>query len=205
MQTFAVIPAAGRSSRMGQPKLLLPWGGTTVIEHVLAAWRASRVDHVVVVVDPRDEALARLCAQCGVQVVVPQNPPAEMKDSVRLGLDWAKSCHPQSGDAFLVAPADMPALTVELIDRLIEAHAASPQGPEGMPSIWAPRHGTKRLHPVLFPWPLAQEVAQLGAGEGLNALVERHPVKYVEAPQDAIAWDFDTPEDYQRLRARFGK
>jgi CTP:molybdopterin cytidylyltransferase MocA len=36
MQTFAIIPAAGRSVRMGQPKLLLPWGQTTLLEHVLA-------------------------------------------------------------------------------------------------------------------------------------------------------------------------
>ena len=37
MQTFAVIPAAGRSQRMRQPKLLLPWNHGTLIEHVLGA------------------------------------------------------------------------------------------------------------------------------------------------------------------------
>lgn len=204
MQTFAVIPAAGRSLRMGQPKLLMPWGGASVIEHVLAAWRASRVDHVIVVVDPRDDRLAQLCGSCGAQVVVPDEPPAEMKDSVRLGLQWAESGRPQSDDAFLVAPADMPALAAELIDRLIEAHASG-LGRGETPCIRAPRHGKKHGHPVLFPWPLAAEVARLGAAEGLNALVERHRVEYVEAADDAMSADFDTPEDYDRLRARFGQ
>lgn len=204
MQTFAIIPAAGRSRRMGQPKLLLPWGDATVIEHVLAVWRASRVDHVVVIVDPRDDALARLCAQCGTQVVVPETPPAEMKDSVQLGLTWAQAHNPANDDAFLVAPADMPALTHEIIDRLIDAHVQSLTH-SGGPSIRAPRYGARRGHPVLFPWPLSAEVPRLGAGEGLNVLVARHGVEYVEATEDAIAEDFDTPEDYGRLRTRFGK
>ena len=205
MHTFAIIPAAGRSRRMGRPKLLLPWGETTVIEHVLAAWRASRVDHVIVVVDAANRPLAQTCAACGVQVVVPAEAPAEMKDSVRLGLEWAESRQPQSDDAWLVAPADMPGLTAETIDRLIAAHEAGLGSADATPRIWAPRHGTKRGHPVLFPWPLAAEVARLGADEGLNALVARHGVEYVEAASDAISGDFDTPQDYDRLRARYGK
>lgn len=204
MQSFAIIPAAGRSRRMGQPKLLLPWADATVIEHVLAVWSKSRVDHVVVVVDPRDDALARLCARCGAHVVVPEAPPAEMKDSVRLGLAWAQTHQPASDDAFLVAPADMPGLEHEIIDRLIDAHVQSLTR-RGGPSIRAPRYAAKRGHPVLFPWPLSAEVPRLGAGEGLNVLVERHGVQYVEAADDAIAQDFDTPEDYDRLRTRFGK
>lgn len=201
MQTFAIIPAAGRSRRMGRPKLLLPWGSSTVIEHVLAAWRASRVDHVIVVVDPSDRRLAELCKARGARVVVPDEPPAEMKDSVRLGLEWAESRRPQNDDAWLVAPADMPGLNVQIIDRLIAAHEAG----LGSPCIRAPRHGTKRGHPVLFPWPLAAEVARLGADEGLNALLARHDAQWLEVAADASSEDFDTPEDYDRLRARFGK
>jgi molybdenum cofactor cytidylyltransferase len=205
MHTFAIIPAAGRSRRMGRPKLLLPWGTSTVIEHVLAAWRGSRVDNVVVVVDPTDKPLAETCAACGVQVVVPDLAPAEMKDSVRLGLAWAESRGPQSDDAWLVAPADMPGLAAEIIDRLIAAHEAALGTPRSTRPIRAPRHGTKHGHPVLFPWPLAAEVARLGVDEGLNAIVARHGVEYVEAASDAISQDFDTPEDYDRLRARYGK
>ncbi|MEX0675833.1 MAG: nucleotidyltransferase family protein [Pirellulales bacterium] len=205
MHTFAIIPAAGRSRRMGQPKLLLPWGNSTVIEHVLAAWRASRVDHVILVVDPSDERLAEIGAACNAQVVVPAEPPSEMKDSVRLALEWVQSRRPQSDDAWLVAPADMPGVSPDVINRLIEAHAAGLGAGRGTPRIRAPRHGTKRGHPVLFPWPLAAEVAGLGDAEGLNVLVARHGVEFVEAPPDAAAEDFDTPEEYERLRARFGQ
>jgi len=185
--------------------LLLPWGPTTVIQHVLATWLASRVERVIVVVDPADKLLAELCAASGAQVVVPERSPAEMKDSVQLGLAWAESQQPHDDDAWLVAPADMPTLTAEIIDRLIAAHEAGLAAPGAARPIRAPRHRTKHGHPVLFPWPLAAEVSRLGADEGLNAIVARHGVEYVEAASDAISQDFDTPEDYDRLRARFGK
>ena len=58
--SFAIIPAAGRSQRMGEPKLLLPWGQSTIIEHVLAVWCASRVEAVVMVVHPDDVRPAEL-------------------------------------------------------------------------------------------------------------------------------------------------
>ena len=56
-RSFAVVPAAGRSERMGAPKLLLPLGDSTVIEHVLAAWTASPVTRTVVVVRADDAEL----------------------------------------------------------------------------------------------------------------------------------------------------
>ena len=58
---FGVIPAAGRSVRMGEPKLLLPWRDGTLIEHVLAQWLASRVACLTVVVHPEDVELAAIC------------------------------------------------------------------------------------------------------------------------------------------------
>src|SRR6476661_7000169 len=90
MQCFALIPAAGRSQRMGRPKLLLPWGNATLIEHVVTTWRASRVDHVITIHHPEDEDLANLCAKSGAFTVAPDSPPAEMKDSIRCGLKTAQ-------------------------------------------------------------------------------------------------------------------
>lgn len=206
---YAIIPAAGRSQRMGRPKLLLPWGGKTIVEHVLAAWRASRVDHAVMVVHPEDEHLAQLGRQCGCIVVRPDDPPAEMKVSVRIALAHVKRefC-PVESDAWLLAPADMPTLSSAVIDMLIGAYrAALGAGGATEPTIWAstiwaPAAGGRRGHPVLFPWSLATEVERLGDAEGINALVARHPMRTIDAGAAAIFDDLDTPEDYERLRPR---
>ena len=199
MQTFAVIPAAGRSQRMGRPKLLLPWGDSTVIEHVLAAWRDSPVHRVVMVVHPDDGELADVARRCQATVVRPEVPPAEMKESVRIALEHvAAEFAPAADDAWLLAPADMPTLDRATIDRLVAAYQTAE------PAIWVPRFEGRRGHPVLFPWPLAAEVGRLGPDEGVRALLDRHPVRTISAVGASVLEDLDTPKQYEQLRRRAG-
>ena len=197
MSSFAIVPAAGRSVRMGSHKLLLPWRGKTVIEHVLDAWQASRVDRVVVVVRADDAELAAVVRACSVDVVVPSEPPPEMKISVLYGLEHVRASYaPSDPAAWLLAPADMPGLSPTVIDRLLAEHEANRS------EILIPTFGERRGHPVLFPWPLASAVEQLSAREGLNGLVARGPTRLVPCDDPAILDDLDTPEDYRRLDKR---
>src|SRR5690606_121373 len=111
-RSFAIIPAAGESRRLGKPKLLLPWGTGNVIETVSRAWQASRVERVLVVVHPEALALAECCRATGAQVVMPEIPPPDMRASLCAGLEAIQSeMGPTSSDAFLVAPADLPELS----------------------------------------------------------------------------------------------
>lgn len=195
---------------MRSPKLLLPWNGRTLIEHVLSNWRASRVDQVIVVVHPDDEELAAKCA--GVHVVRRNPPPAEMKDSIGYGLEAAADKFAAGpGDVWLVAPADMPNLSPAAIDMLLAASAAEVAGGDksgavksggGAPRILAAARQGRRGHPVLFPWSLAPEVHALADDEGLNILTRRHEVVEVEVGDAAQFDDVDTPEDYAKLRPR---
>lgn len=194
--SFAIVPAAGLSLRMGQHKLLMPWGDSTVIEQVLTAWTSSRVDRVVVVVRRDDAALIKACRMFSVDMVAMHPPPLEMKASVRYGLEFIRqAASPGEKDVWLLAPADMPRLCVETIDRLLDSH--KPQHP----TILVPRYENRRGHPVLFPWSAAVDVSTLAADEGVNALLKRHRVRYVETRDAAIHDDLDTPEDYQRLNS----
>ncbi|MBI2479660.1 MAG: NTP transferase domain-containing protein, partial [Planctomycetia bacterium] len=108
-RSFAIVPAAGRSRRMGHDKLLLPWGDSTVIESLLASWRASGVDEIIVVMRQDQTELQSLCS--GATIVTPEIPPPEMKDSVLAALDHIrKAIAPAGSDVWLLAPADMPQL-----------------------------------------------------------------------------------------------
>ena len=105
-RSFGIVPAAGDSLRMGCNKLLLPWGQTTVIGSVLAAWKASHVSATVVVVRPDDESLVAACRAAGVDVVVPPVSPTDMKASVQYALRHIENRYrPQDSDVWLVAPA----------------------------------------------------------------------------------------------------
>jgi molybdenum cofactor cytidylyltransferase len=180
---------------MGQPKLLLPWRGGTVVEHVLAQWRASQVSRVVIVVHPDDRVLAELCRDSGAQVVVPEVPPVDMKASVGHALRWISEHEaPQPEDAWLVAPADMPRLSTSLIDTVIAEH----RGHEF--SILQPVCAGRKGHPVLFPWSLAAMVEELKADEGLDAIVRHNPVREIPWTDSRAFEDLDLPADYDRLQ-----
>lgn len=199
MRAFAIIPAAGTSSRMGRPKLLLPLAGRPLVLHTLAAWQASRVERIVVVVRPDDEGLAKVIRSTGAEVVTPPAAPPDMKASLGYGLAHIEQqFHPTADDAWLVAPADMPGLSPRIIDALIADFAAHP----GQPII--PTLAGRRGHPVLLPWPLAAELAELPASEGLNALIDRNdpkllPCDHLEPLPAATFADIDTPDDLRRF------
>jgi molybdenum cofactor cytidylyltransferase len=203
MRSFALLPAAGHSTRMGQPKLPMPIAGRPLILHTLAAWRRSRVDCVVVVIRPDDEPLAEVLRQANVEVVVPPRAPPDMKASLGYGLAHiADRYRPTTADAWLVAPADIPGLSPRIIDRLLDEAARSPG------RVLIPTLAGRRGHPVLLSWPLAAQLSSLGENEGLSTLIDRHGPALVACddvePSSAEAFaDIDTPADLRRYEAAF--
>jgi molybdenum cofactor cytidylyltransferase len=199
-RSFAIVPAAGRSTRMGTDKRLLPWGGGTVVSQLLAVWRRSAVTRTVVVVGPNDRALAADLDVAAADVVVAPRQPVDMKASVLLGLDHVRDRYgPGAEDVWLVAPADMPGLLARVIDDLLAAHRPT------TPRILVPMYGDRRGHPALFPWPLAAAVASLGDDEGIRGLFARHEVDALPFSAAAMPGDVDTPIDYSRQRSRQGQ
>jgi molybdenum cofactor cytidylyltransferase len=196
-RSFAIIPAAGRSARMGAPKLLLPVGGRPLIEWTLAAWSASRVTRTVVVVRPGDAELIEFCRRWSggaIDVLVPPTPPAEMKDSVRLGRDHlAAGYAPAADDALLLAPADMPGISLETIEFVLHEYEAT------RPQAVVPTFRGKRGHPIALPWSCAAQIDELAADEGINALVARQRVRELSWHGSQVVEDVDTPEDLARL------
>lgn len=204
-RAFAIIPAAGESRRMGTPKLLLPLQGSPLIAHVITAWQASGLAPLVVV-RPDDQPLIDVCRAYGAEVLIPSFPPPEMKVSVRLALEFLQQRYRPAADfAWLLAPADMPKLSPAIIERLLATHRLQLQQ-SASPPILVPTCGERRGHPVLFPWPMAAQVAALLPHEGVKALLTRNQVSEVPcadllAASRAAFADVDTPADYECLRA----
>lgn len=193
-RSFAIVPAAGRSARMGVPKLLLPVRGRAVIGHVLDAWTTSAATHTVVVARADDAALIARCREFAVDVVAATTAPADMKASVRLALAHIDQQYaPAASDAWLLAPADLPRLPATIIDRVLSAYDPA----DGV--AVAPVADGKRGHPVAMPWRAARWVTELKPDEGIDALVARLPLREIPC-DDAELWrDLDDPADYDRL------
>jgi molybdenum cofactor cytidylyltransferase len=192
----AVVPAAGRSQRMGRPKLLLPIGGDSLIGRVVTALREGGADRVVVVAPPGESeegpAVAALASQAGAFVLAPPVRPAEMRDSIEIGLLALADSMPPGH--VLLAPGDAAGITKSLVVRLLEESARQSE------RIIVPRCEQRRGHPVVLPWRIAQEVAALPAGKGVNALLARYQAILVEleVADPHMADDIDTPDDFRQ-------
>lgn len=178
---------------MGTAKLLLPWGNGLLIDQVLQAWTGSRVSQIVVVVRKDDRELTAACRNHRVRVVHPEVDPRDMKESVQCGLRAIESVfRPGIRDRCFIAPADLPTLSSDIIDRLIATESDES-------TIVLPQFGAKPGHPALLPWPMTAEVFQLGEDEGVDRLVKRCDTRAVQFSDDRRVMDVDTPEEYQRL------
>ncbi len=199
-EVHAVLPAAGASRRMGRPKLLLPWGGATVVGAVAAALAAGGAERVALVVGPPEDAAARDLAAWGRSqgLVVAENPHPErgMLSSILRGVEALGGAARlrRRGAALLVTPADLPGLgssTVAAVAAALRAGAA----------LAVPVHGGRRGHPLGIAPALLPEVPSLDLRVGLRQLLDRHAARLVEVPVDdpGAVHDVDTPDDYRRL------
>lgn len=194
---FAVIPAAGHSRRMGHPKLLLPWGDSTVIESVLAVLDHPAITARLVVVRASDVALVETVHRARGLVVQPVVDPTDMCASVRCALEAIQQTFaPNDEDGWMLIPADHPVLDRGLIESLIA------EWDRERSTILVPRAGDRRGHPTLFRWSLAREVNRIPPECGLNWLLTEHAdeVRELLVTGDSAVTDLDTPEDYARLR-----
>jgi molybdenum cofactor cytidylyltransferase len=195
-RSFAIIPAAGLSTRMGQPKLLLPLGERTVVEHVLAAWTASRVTNVLIVVRADDGSLLEQCGRFDVEIVIARTETRDMRASVELAIKHLEHHHyPDPAEPCLIAPADSPQLTPHVIDTVLDEH--NPDRPAAV----VPAYGGRRGHPLLLPWLLASSISQLPIGAGVNQLLNHVPVRELVWHDSQILEDLDNQRQYAQLRA----
>jgi hypothetical protein len=102
MSLFAIVPAAGLSRRMGQPKLVMDIAGKTVIERLLTTLSHPEITETVVVIRRGDQQLADAIAQLAipkVHVVQPEVDPPDMRTSVEHAIEYVGKSHsPQPAD-----------------------------------------------------------------------------------------------------------
>lgn len=190
----AIVPAAGRSRRMGQPKLLLKLGEKTVIARVVETLREAGISKIVVVVRLDDTALAEEVERAGADLVQPETAPPDMRTSVEVAMATLQK-QAEAWDGWMLIPADHPTLDSSVVRQLIADWAAD------FTRIAVPTWEGRRGHPTLFPWSTATEVSQLPAHVGLNSLLRQRPDRVLEMPSTSaeILVDLDTPEDWEQI------
>lgn len=188
----AVVLAAGRSSRMGRHKLLLPLGDQPVIAHVVAAACASGAEPVLIVLGHEAEEVRAALPPSRAHMV--ENPAYTegMASSLRAGI----AAVPAECAGALMVLGDQPLITAALLDRLIEAAHHDPD------AIVAATYAGQRGSPVYFPRVDFAALEAVEGDEGGRTVLAQHPdrVRLVACADVGAPLDVDTPADYERIR-----
>lgn len=196
----AIVPAGGRSRRMGRPKLILKIEGQTVIGRTVQALLKGGASPVIVVAPPRSvpgtHELIESATNSGALVTVLDIETHDMRATVEHGLEILIKTNPECC-GFLMSPGDCPDLNSGVIANMIQVAAA------GHDRIIVPTYNGKRGHPVLFPQSAYPRIQALNPDEGLNSIVNGSP-DLIELPVDdsGVLFDLDTPEEYEARAGR---
>lgn len=189
----AIILAAGQSRRMGQPKMLLPWGELTVIEHVITTFLKAEVEDVVVVTggarDQVEQAIQRYPVR---RVHNTEYATGEMLSSLQCGL----RAMTVQARATLVGLGDQPQVEERSIRAICETYL------EGRSGLVVTSFQKRRGHPWLVARPFWDELLQMEPPESPRDFLNRHSseIQYVNLDTASILADLDTPEDYKNSR-----
>jgi molybdenum cofactor cytidylyltransferase len=189
-----VILGAGRSTRMGRPKLLLPWGKTSVLGHLIAQWHALGPKQIAVVCASSDQAIQAELDHLGFPAqprLINPAPERGMFSSIQCAAQWT-GWQPTLTHWALVL-GDQPHLQPQTLRQVLDFAAAH------RTRICQPaRHGHAR-HPVLLPRTIFRRLAHSTAAslkEFLAAPSQDAALCEVEDP--GIELDIDYPEDYRK-------
>jgi molybdenum cofactor cytidylyltransferase len=187
----AIILAAGESKRMGQPKMLLPWGKETVLSHMVTVFREAGVDDIFVVTGGARERVENAVSYLNVKTIFNKEfAKGEMLSSIQCGIRVVT----QQTQAILIGLGDQPQVQVESVRLVCELFRKSNS------SIVVPSFQKRRGHPWLVARPLWKDVLELEHPQSPRDFLDAHhkQIHYVNVDDQGILADLDTPEDYKK-------
>ena len=194
-----ILLAAGSSRRMGRPKLLLPWGRTSVLGQQIQNWQELGVGQIAVVCASQDALmqaeLDRLNFPAANRIQNPQ-PEQGMFGSIRCAAQWPGWSAELTRRAITLG--DQPHLGLETLRALLQFSATQPT------RVCQPRRLGHLRHPVILPNEIFRQLAQTSAPTLKEFL---KPISGAIAACDladpGLDLDLDTPTDYERALALY--
>jgi molybdenum cofactor cytidylyltransferase len=184
----AILLAAGESKRMGEPKLLLPFGDGTVLSKTVDNVLACNVDEVIVVLGANAKTIKEVIADKPVKIIF--NPEYERGMSTSLISGLKQVSH--RALRIMVALCDQPLIEKDTYNKLIKESTNSNKG------ITVPLYKARRGNPIIFAIRYKDEMMQLKGDVGGRELLERHPEDIYEVAVDSgsIYINLNTMDDY---------
>jgi molybdenum cofactor cytidylyltransferase len=184
----AILLAAGESNRMGQPKQLMPFGQSTIVERTIDHLLNSAVSETIVVLGYREEEIRKTIVGKPVKIAINPDYRQGMSASIIAGLKQID----KRARAVLIALGDQPFVDSQTISSLVEAFIANNRG------IIIPVYQGRRGNPVIFAIKYKGELLNLKGDVGGREIIKRHPDDVLEVAVncEGVLLDIDTMENY---------
>lgn len=188
-----IVLAAGGSKRLGSPKQLVSYEGTSLIKY--ASVTAIITEYpVVAVLGAFSAKIGQELADLPVEIVVNPGWRKGISTSISKGMGAIRKMHPEL-EAVIITLCDQPEVSPETIERLAEEYERT-----GMPIVASAYNGTLGV-PALFGYEMFGELRSLSGDKGAKSLIDRYEdslVTSIDAPEAAL--DVDTESDVESLK-----
>lgn len=184
-----VVLAAGKSTRMGTQKLLLPYENTSIIKSIVSKAINSNAYQTIVVTGSHKNELMEELQDFPIDFIENTLYERGMFSSVQKGIAMVDDTH----EGMLILLGDQPMVSTAIINRLITSFQKTNKG------ILIPTFDNKRGHPVLISRKYQQQINTLNPAIGLRELImtNQEDVLEIEVKSNEILLDIDTPQDYE--------
>jgi molybdenum cofactor cytidylyltransferase len=186
--TAGVVLAAGGSRRLGTPKQVLPYRGTTLLGATLDLARDVGFDQLIVTLGGGAEAVRDAVRMDGADVVTVDDFGTGCSASLRVALQRVD----QRAAGIVLMLGDQPRVDLETLRRTVI------EGPAGAVTVCRYTDGIG--HPFWFSRDVFDQLSQLHGDKGVWKLLHSGQYRVREIAVAAPApLDVDTWDDYRRL------
>lgn len=190
MTVTGLVLAAGGSRRLGQPKQLLPFGGATLLDHVLDVARACPFDQRLCVLGGGADGVRETVDLYGLEVVTNPHFGTGCSSSIAAALGAVDA----RADVLVLMLGDQPGVTPDTVRALLARRGDAP--------LAACAYEDERGHPLAFSRAMFGELASMHGDKAVWKLMDRHAVEVVDVPvAGPVPRDIDTWADYEALIA----
>lgn len=177
-----IILSAGASKRMGSPKWKLKIGGISFLDRILNTFRQAGIRNIYVVF----RKMNQYPEGDFIRSINP-DPDRGQLSSLKTALDTIPSDVP-----FLMHLIDRPLISASTIQQLINGFDGE--------KIAIPAFEKRKGHPVLFPPGMRDIIRTADENSTIRSCIDScaKGVRIVEAPDEKILWNIDTPEAFRK-------
>jgi molybdenum cofactor cytidylyltransferase len=194
MITICLLLAAGSSSRMGKPKMLLPFKEKTLLQHAVDEIKNSDVDGLVVVTGCYHSLLKKILQPLQIDFIENKNWEEGMGSSIQQGIQYIVRQYPEANNV-IITVCDQPYLSSALLNEL--QNSAMQTGKGIIASAYNDTIGT----PVLFAKKYFEHLTALSGEHGAKKILQSFSGDVETVNFSLGFFDIDTPQDYDRLNS----